>query len=97
MTRKTHDAELCERIRALEKEVADLKGELELHRLGGSHSTGPTWVVPYYPQTWPTWTRPDTTTWPAGVTEPVITYGNTTRSVEGIQSTYTTGGGMRTV
>lgn len=69
MTRPTHDAELCDRIRALEEQVAELKGELELHRNGGAHWTGPTWVYPYAP--WPNTTYP----WSPNTSVPTITYG----------------------
>ena len=43
---RTHDADLCERIRALEEEVAELRAELEVHRGLGQHRG---WYINPYP------------------------------------------------
>jgi len=69
--RRTHDADLCDRIRALEEEVAALKAR-------PTHYCG--WGCNHYPNWWtsptyvPTWTVGTTTT--GNVTTGTITYGN---------------------
>jgi hypothetical protein len=80
-TRKTHDADLCERIRALEERVKELEAR-PTGWYGG-------WWQPHYcytgcpihtPTYYPTWTSPNTT----------ITYGSGTQTApDGTQFTYT--------
>lgn len=68
---RTHDADLCDQVRALEKRVAELERELEVHRA----STHGHWRwYPTYPDTW--YPGP-TITWGSDMTMGTITVGST--------------------
>lgn len=86
-TRKTHDADLCERIRELEKRIEELERRPAPYWVGPWWGVNPPyWISPWLPNTSGsgTWTAPPNTT---------ITYGVTTSDVvtadSGIQPTFT--------
>lgn len=68
---RTHDADLCDQVRKLEKRVAELEHELEVHRAAthGHWRWYPSWPETGYP--WPT------ITWGADTTG-TVTIGSTT-------------------